>query len=146
MINKSDIIHIQNIRVNAILGLYPEERVSPQDFIVSAKLYLDLKKAGASDDEPAPEPSGSSTETPTPKADAKTSVPDAGVKASPPKIKKLRKRRGKGIARKCPKPKANEHNVFTHFPKSEDCDVCNSCKVQRGRCANKTAGLGRRTR
>ena len=50
MINKFDIIHIQNIRVNAILGLYPEERVTPQDFIVSAKLYLDLKKAGESDD------------------------------------------------------------------------------------------------
>jgi FolB domain-containing protein len=50
MTNKFDLIHIQNIRVKAILGLYPEERLNPQDFIVSAKLYLDLKQAGVSDD------------------------------------------------------------------------------------------------
>lgn len=50
MTNKFDLIHIQNIRVKAILGLYPEERINPQDFIVSAKLYLDLREAGQSDD------------------------------------------------------------------------------------------------
>ena len=50
MINKLDEIYIQKVRVNAILGLYPEERVTPQDIIVSAKLYLDLSKAGQSDD------------------------------------------------------------------------------------------------
>ena len=50
MINKFDEIHIQKVRVNAILGLYPEERVNPQDIIVSAKLFLDLKKAGQTDD------------------------------------------------------------------------------------------------
>ena len=50
MISKLDEIHIQKVRVNAILGLYPEERVKPQDIIVSAKLYLDLRRAGLSDD------------------------------------------------------------------------------------------------
>ena len=50
MISKFDEIEVQKIRVNAILGLYPEERISPQDIIISAKLYLDLAKAGQSDD------------------------------------------------------------------------------------------------
>ena len=50
MISKFDEIEVQKIRVNAILGLYPEERVTPQDIIISAKLYLDLAKAGQSDD------------------------------------------------------------------------------------------------
>ena len=50
MINELDEIHIQKVRVKAILGLYPEERLNPQDFIVSAKLYLDLREAGKSDD------------------------------------------------------------------------------------------------
>jgi FolB domain-containing protein len=50
MISKFDEIEVQKIRVNAILGLYPEERITPQDIIVSAKLYLDLTNAGQSDD------------------------------------------------------------------------------------------------
>ena len=50
MTNKFDEIHIQKVRVNTILGLYPEERVNPQDIIISAKLFVDLKKAGESDD------------------------------------------------------------------------------------------------
>ena len=50
MINKLDEIEIQKVRVNAILGLYPEERVTPQDIILSARLYLSLAKAGQSDD------------------------------------------------------------------------------------------------
>ncbi len=32
------------------------------------------------------------------------------------------------------------HNVWRHFPKSLDCDVCNSCKKQRAQCRNKTHG------
>ncbi|MDE0821157.1 MAG: DNA (cytosine-5-)-methyltransferase [Opitutales bacterium] len=27
-----------------------------------------------------------------------------------------------------------EHNLFTHFPKDSNCDVCNSCKTQRAQC------------
>ena len=50
MTNKWDEIDIQKVRVNAILGLYPEERTTPQDIIISAKLYVDLRKAGVSDD------------------------------------------------------------------------------------------------
>ena len=50
MTNKWDEIHIQKVRVNAILGLYPEERINTQDIIISAKLYVDLTVAGQSDD------------------------------------------------------------------------------------------------
>ena len=32
-----------------------------------------------------------------------------------------------------------KHNIFTHFPKDPNCPICNETKIQRARCAEKTA-------
>ena len=32
------------------------------------------------------------------------------------------------------KTSLHEHNVFTHFPKDPNCDICNSCKITREQC------------
>ena len=49
MISTMDKIEIQRVCVQGILGLYPEERIKPQEIILSACLFLDLRPAGASD-------------------------------------------------------------------------------------------------
>ena len=35
--------------------------------------------------------------------------------------------------------KFNTHNTFTHFPRSEDCEVCRNCKVSRAQCRQRHA-------
>ena len=37
-------------------------------------------------------------------------------------------------------PKANKHNMFTHFPKDPNCPICNSCKRNRAYCKSKVHG------
>ena len=45
-----DRIHIRDLLVRCILGVYPDERREKQDVIVNITLYADLRKACASDD------------------------------------------------------------------------------------------------
>ncbi len=45
-----DQIHIRDLLVHAIIGINPVERVTPQDIVVNATLYLDTRRAGQSDD------------------------------------------------------------------------------------------------
>lgn len=45
-----EIIHIQNLRVECIVGVKPEERVTPQPLIVSASFRGDFTRAAESDD------------------------------------------------------------------------------------------------
>jgi len=45
-----DCINIRNLRIHAIHGVFPEEKKTPQLFLVSAALYLDLHGAGVTDD------------------------------------------------------------------------------------------------
>lgn len=45
-----DRIHIRDLLVNAIIGINPDERITPQDVLVNATLYFDTRAAGVSDD------------------------------------------------------------------------------------------------
>lgn len=45
-----DRIHIRNLRLRCILGIFPEERREKQDVVINVTLYSDLSRAGASDD------------------------------------------------------------------------------------------------
>jgi FolB domain-containing protein len=45
-----DRIHIRDLLVRCILGVYPDERREKQDVIVNITLYADLRKACLSDD------------------------------------------------------------------------------------------------
>lgn len=45
-----DRIHISDLLVNAIIGINPDERVTPQDVLVNATLFFDTRAAGVSDD------------------------------------------------------------------------------------------------
>jgi dihydroneopterin aldolase/D-erythro-7,8-dihydroneopterin triphosphate epimerase len=45
-----DRIHIRDLLVRCILGIYPDERREKQDVIVNITLYADLRKACLSDD------------------------------------------------------------------------------------------------
>ena len=45
-----DEIHIRDLRVHAIIGIKPVERVEPQNVLVNARLFVDTRKAGVSDD------------------------------------------------------------------------------------------------
>ncbi|MFR7989995.1 MAG: 2-amino-4-hydroxy-6-hydroxymethyldihydropteridine diphosphokinase [Anaerovoracaceae bacterium] len=45
-----DEIHIENLQIHANHGVFPEENVLGQRFVVSAVLYCDLRKAGKEDD------------------------------------------------------------------------------------------------
>ena len=45
-----DSILIRNLAVSAIIGVYPEERLTPQTVIINAELSLDLTRASVSDD------------------------------------------------------------------------------------------------
>lgn len=45
-----DRIHIRDLLVRCIIGIYPDERREKQDVIINIVLHADLKKAGESDD------------------------------------------------------------------------------------------------
>ncbi len=45
-----DKIHIRDLRLRGIIGIYPEERREKQDIIVNLTLHADLSKAGETDD------------------------------------------------------------------------------------------------
>lgn len=45
-----DQIHIRDLLVHAIIGINPDERVTPQDVLVNATLFVDTRAAGMSDD------------------------------------------------------------------------------------------------
>jgi dihydroneopterin aldolase/D-erythro-7,8-dihydroneopterin triphosphate epimerase len=45
-----DRIHINDLQLRCIIGLYPEERREKQDVILNITLSADLRAAGASDD------------------------------------------------------------------------------------------------
>ena len=45
-----DIIEIKNLEIFANHGVFPEENVLGQKFVVSAKLYTSTRKAGLTDD------------------------------------------------------------------------------------------------
>jgi len=45
-----DQIHIRDLLVHAIIGINPDERVTPQDVVVNATLFFDTRAAGTSDD------------------------------------------------------------------------------------------------
>ena len=45
-----DKIHIRDLALRCIIGLYPEERTNKQDVIINIILETDLRKAGQSDD------------------------------------------------------------------------------------------------
>ena len=44
-----DVIHIHDLHVRCIVGIYPEEREKKQDVIINITLYTDLRKACKSD-------------------------------------------------------------------------------------------------
>ncbi len=46
----SDKIHIRDLRLRAIIGIYPDERREKQDLIFNIELSCGLRKAGLSDD------------------------------------------------------------------------------------------------
>jgi len=48
--NKMDRIHIRDLALRCIIGLYPEERTDKQDVIINVTMETDLYKAGQSDD------------------------------------------------------------------------------------------------
>jgi len=45
-----DRIHIRDLALRCIIGLYPEERTDKQDVIINVTMETDLYKAGQSDD------------------------------------------------------------------------------------------------
>ncbi len=45
-----DQIHIRDLRLRCIIGLYPEERRERQDVVIQMTLYADLRRAGQTDD------------------------------------------------------------------------------------------------
>ena len=46
----SDRIHIEDLSVIGIIGINPDERVTPQEIRVNATLHVDTRPAAASDD------------------------------------------------------------------------------------------------
>ena len=44
-----DKIYIDDLRVDCIIGVNPEERINKQEVIISAVICIDLRKAGISD-------------------------------------------------------------------------------------------------
>ncbi|MDA8869027.1 dihydroneopterin aldolase, partial [Pseudomonadales bacterium] len=46
----SDKIFVNNLRVQAILGIYPLERERPQEVVISLEIETDCSKAAASKD------------------------------------------------------------------------------------------------
>lgn len=45
-----DRIHIRDLALRCIIGIYDDERREKQDIIINITLYADLRKAGRSDD------------------------------------------------------------------------------------------------
>ena len=45
-----DKIHIRDLALRCIIGIYPEERINKQDVIINITMETDLSKAGQSDD------------------------------------------------------------------------------------------------
>jgi len=45
-----DRIHIRDLHLRCIVGIYPEERREKQDVTVNVTLYADLRRAGRTDD------------------------------------------------------------------------------------------------
>ena len=45
-----DRIHITDLSVMGIVGINPDERVNPQEVLVNATLWVDTRRAAASDD------------------------------------------------------------------------------------------------
>lgn len=45
-----DRIHIRDLSLRCIIGLYPEERTNKQDVIINVTMETDLRAAGKSDD------------------------------------------------------------------------------------------------
>jgi len=45
-----DKIHIRDLALRCIIGLYPEERINKQDVIINVMMETDLRPAGKSDD------------------------------------------------------------------------------------------------
>lgn len=45
-----DCIHIRDLALRCIIGLYPEERTNKQDIIINVTMETDLRAAGKSDD------------------------------------------------------------------------------------------------
>ena len=45
-----DQIHITDLQLRCIIGLYPEERREKQDICLNITMFTDLRKAGVSDD------------------------------------------------------------------------------------------------
>jgi dihydroneopterin aldolase/D-erythro-7,8-dihydroneopterin triphosphate epimerase len=47
--NHLDRIHVRDLRLRCVLGIYPEERREKQDIAVNIVMYADLRAAGRSD-------------------------------------------------------------------------------------------------
>lgn len=45
-----DEVFIQGLRAHGIIGVYEHERHTPQDMVISVRLFTDLRKAAAADD------------------------------------------------------------------------------------------------
>lgn len=45
-----DVIHIRDLQLRCIVGIYPDERREKQDVVISVDLYADLSKACETDD------------------------------------------------------------------------------------------------
>ncbi len=45
-----DKIHIRDLALRCIIGIYPEERTNKQDVVINVTMETDLRKAGQSDD------------------------------------------------------------------------------------------------
>lgn len=45
-----DKIIIKDLRANGIIGIYERERVAPQEMVINATLYTDIRKAAESDE------------------------------------------------------------------------------------------------
>lgn len=45
-----DCIHIRDLQLRCVVGIYPEERKEKQDVAINIILHTDLRKAGQSDD------------------------------------------------------------------------------------------------
>ncbi|MDF1566521.1 MAG: dihydroneopterin aldolase [Spirochaetaceae bacterium] len=48
--NPGDRIHIRDLTVTTVIGVYPEERDIRQDLILNVEIMTDLKEAGLTDD------------------------------------------------------------------------------------------------
>lgn len=47
---RQDAIHIRDLALRCIIGIYPEERREKQDVVINLTLWADLRRAGRTDD------------------------------------------------------------------------------------------------